>query len=229
MKKTTTVALILLFCKNVFAYNIMPEINKIESQWAEIYYDQSKKEKKFDYQQLLTKINDLEVTYPNAAELKIWKALVISTNAEFENPFSALDSIKKAKNMLENSINKNPTALDGAAHVILGTLYYMTPGWPISFGDEDKAEQLLKKAIEINPNSIDANYFYADFLVSKDKVDQAQVYLTKALKAPIRPEQPFADSQLKKEALIALENTSQVKARAGKDRFNSLISTASNK
>jgi len=33
-----------------------------------------------------------------------------------------------------------------------------------AFGDHDKAAKLLKKALEMNPNGIDPNYFYADLL-----------------------------------------------------------------
>jgi hypothetical protein len=35
----------------------------------------------------------------------------------------------------------------------------MVPGWPIAYGDTNKADALLKKALVINPNTIDANYF----------------------------------------------------------------------
>ena len=38
------------------------------------------------------------------------------------------------------------------------------PGFPVGFGDDKKAKELLKKALEINPNGIDPNYFYAEFL-----------------------------------------------------------------
>ncbi len=226
MKKTTIVAVLLLMSSALSANNIMPEINTIESQWAQIYYSQNSKQKKENYPVLLNKIQSLSGEYPEAIEPKIWEALVIATNAEFESPFSALGSIKRAKKILEETIQKKPTALDGAAFVILGTLYYMTPGWPISFGDQDRAEQLLKRGLKINPESIDSNYFYADYLLSKNKISDAQRYFKLAINSPSRPEQQFADEQLKKEAFIALKNTEDRKLEHGRNNFLSLFSNA---
>ena len=41
------------------------------------------------------------------------------------------------------------------------------PGWPIGFGDKKKAEEYLKKALAANPDGIDPNFFYGDFLLDK--------------------------------------------------------------
>ncbi len=90
-----------------------------------------------------------------------------------------------------------------------------------------KAERLLKKGLEINPKSIDSNYFYADYLLTKNKVNEAQKYFQLAINAPIRPEQQFADEQLKKEAFIALKNTQQSKLDSGRNNFMSLFSFSS--
>jgi Tfp pilus assembly protein PilF len=116
--------------------------------------------------------------------------------------------------------------MEGAAYVALGTLYYMTPGWPISFGDENKAEKLLQQALIINSQSIDSNYFYADYLLTQNKTKEAYLYFERALAAPIRPEQAYADKQLKKEALSALRLTKQRKLESGKNKFFSLFTSA---
>ncbi|MCF6250716.1 MAG: hypothetical protein L3J75_05500 [Methylococcaceae bacterium] len=227
MKKTTFVAFLLLLLSNLAsATNITPEINDIESQWAHIYYAKSITEQNSGYIELLAQTEKLAKKHPHSVELMIWKAIIISTNAAFETPFTALESIDKAKALLEVSIKKDPNALDGAAFVTLGTLYYLTPGWPISYGDFNMAEQLLKKGLTINPDSIDANYFYADYLLSKDKITEASMYLKLAIKAPIRTEQLFADTQLKNEALIALKKTEQRKLNTGKNKFLSLFYSA---
>jgi tetratricopeptide (TPR) repeat protein len=226
MKKTTFVAFLLLLSNLASAKNITSEINNIESQWANIYYAKTITEQSSGYIELLAKTEKLAQEHPRSAELMIWKAIIISTNAAFDPPFTALESIDKAKALLELSIKKNPNALDGAAFVALGTLYYLTPGWPISYGDFNIAEQLLKKGLIINPDSIDANYFYADYLLSKDKITEASKYFKLALKAPVRAEQLYADTQLKNEALIALEKTEQRKLNSGKNKFLSLFYSA---
>lgn len=227
MNKTTIVAFLLLLTSNAAnANNFNSEINTIESLWAHIYYDKNESEQRSNYPKLLKKTQELEAHYPNAPELLIWQAIIIATNAAFETPFTALESLKNSKRLLQKAIQIDPNALEGAAFVTLGTLYYLAPSWPLSFGDEEKAEKLLKKGLDINPNSIDANYFYADYLLSSDNVSKATKYFNLALTAPTRPEQQFADIQLKNEAQIALQKTQQRVVESGKFKFLSLFSSA---
>jgi len=226
MNKTTIVAFLLLTSNIIYANDPTPALVKIESQWANIYYAQKSSEQNNNYSALLQDITHLLTQTPDSAELMIWQAIVISTNAAFENPFDALRSIKKAKTILETVIQKKPNALDGAAFVVLGTLYYMTPGWPISFGNQHKAEEYLRTAIKINPHGIDPNYFYADYFLSKNEIEQASKFFELALKAPSREDQAYADQQLKKEAMLALKNTQQRKLDSEKNKFWSLFSSA---
>ena len=107
--------------------------------------------------------------------------------------------------------------------MVLGTLYYMTPSWPFSFGDNEKAQQFLKRALKINPNSIDANYFYADYLLTENDKQQAITYFKKALKIPNRKNQPYADSQLKQEAKKALNRIKDRTFNTKKNKFWSLF------
>ncbi len=72
-------------------------------------------------------------------------------------------------------------ALQGSAYTSLGALYYQVPGWPIAFGNDKKARQLLDKAILVNPGGLDSNYFYGDFLVHEKQYERASVVLNKAL------------------------------------------------
>lgn len=67
------------------------------------------------------------------------------------------------------------------------------PGWPIGFGDGDKADQLLREALKINPNGIDSNYFWADHLYRQKRYAEATAALHKALQAPPRPGRELAD------------------------------------
>ncbi len=67
------------------------------------------------------------------------------------------------------------------------------PGFPVGFGDDDKARKLLQKALELNPNGIDPNYFYADFLFEEGQYADALKHLERAAKAPPRPGREAAD------------------------------------
>lgn len=201
-------------------------IASLERAWAATYYQPDESQQKQTYPMLLNEAAELVKRYPTAAEPKIWLATIMATNAAFESPFSALSTLEKAKALLEDAIRINPKALDGAAYVTLGTLYYMLPGWPVSFGDDDTAEQLLKTSLKINPNGIDANYFYADFLLRQDRATEAEIFFQKASQAPLRKEQSYADTQLQNEAKLALTHTQQRKSNAGKNKFQALFTTA---
>ena len=70
------------------------------------------------------------------------------------------------------------------------------PGWPIGFGDDAKAR--LQKALAINPDGIDSNYFYGDFLYRKGETEGARQALTRAQGAAA-PQAPLADEGRRKE------------------------------
>lgn len=99
----------------------------------------------------------------------------------------------------------NPKAEDGGAAMSLGVLYYKVPGSPIGFGDKAKARKLLKEALAVDPNGLDANYFYGDFLYDQGNNAGAKSYLLKALRAPHDPSRPVWDAGRRREvqALIA--------------------------
>ncbi|MGB0860984.1 MAG: hypothetical protein ACPGSJ_13470, partial [Pseudoalteromonas spongiae] len=59
------------------------------------------------------------------------------------------------------------------------------------------------KALTINPDGIDPNYFYGEFMYDEKEYAKAKVFLEKALNAPARSERPLAD-QGRKEEINAL-------------------------
>ena len=59
---------------------------------------------------------------------------------------------------------------------------------------------MLKKALAINPNGIDPNYFYGDFLARQKRYREARAVLEKALAAADRPARASADAGRREEA-----------------------------
>ncbi|MEN3754175.1 tetratricopeptide repeat protein [Mangrovibacter sp. SLW1] len=133
------------------------------------------------------------------ADWLIWSGIVDSTLAGEEGGLTGLGLVKQARQALEASLKLDPQALSGSAWTSLGVLYYQVPGWPIGFGDKDKAREYLNKALALNPDGIDSNYFYGDFLLNTGNNTEARRYLEKALKAPARPGRELADSGRRKE------------------------------
>lgn len=201
-----------------FAVNLIPAlvsadslhlaVQKIESKWAHIHYQLAHDQQASAYQQLLIELESLKLQHPDQAELLIQQAIIIASNAENIDALSALQAINRARELLLHAIKLDPNASEGAAYVTLGSLYYLVPGWPIAYGDNKVAQTMLKKALDINPNTIDANYFYGDFLVTQDQHQEALSYFKRAISIPVRSNQVFADKQLHAQAKQAIVNYS---------------------
>ena len=228
MKKLFFVVLLLL-SSQCFAEELKDSLKNIEAEWASIYYSTPKNQQGAAYVQLLDKTANLVRQYPNAAEPIFWQAVVKATYADQQDAFSALNAIHEARDLLIKAIKINPQTMSGSAYVTLGTLYYMVPKWPISFGDDDAAQQMLETALKINPDGIDTNYFYGEFLLLHNKPNDAAVYFERAATAPARAEQLYADNQLKAEARLALKNTQNRKISGEKGLLLSLFNSASAK
>jgi len=226
MKKTTFVALLLLSFQS-FANDVTHSLQAIESEWASIYYNLPKDKKEEAFNALLNKTTQLANQFPNNPETLFWQAVIIATNAELQDGFKALKAIHKSRDLLLEAVKINPETANGSAYVTLGTLYYMVPKWPIAFGDSEKAERMFQAALKINPNGIDTNYYYGDFLLEKNQFQEAQKYFEKALSTPSRAEQLFADDKLKEEVRFALLNTKNRKLNGVRNAFLSLFNSAS--
>ena len=228
MKKLIFVVLLLLSA-HCFAGSLEGSLKDIEAEWASIYYNMPKSKQGTAYVELLDKTVNLARQYPNAAEPIFWQAVVKATHADQQDALSALNAIHEARDLLIKAIEIDPKTMDGSAYVTLGTLYYMAPVWPISFGDDNAAQQMLETALKINPDGIDTNYFYGEFLMLHNRPTDAAVYFERATVAPVRTDQLYADNQLKAEARLALKNTQERKISNGKGLFLSLFNSAGTK
>ena len=173
--------------------NTAENLKLLQTRWAEINYQVPAAEKETDFAKLSAQAATM-VRQDPAAELLIWQGIILSTYAGAKGGLGALDLVKQAKGSLEQAIKVDPAALDGSAYTSLGALYYQVPGWPVGFGDDEQAEVLLKKALTMNPDGIDPNYFYGDYLAREKRYSEARVVLEKALVAPDRPGREVADS-----------------------------------
>ncbi|MGY3893480.1 tetratricopeptide repeat protein [Aeromonas enterica] len=165
----------------------------IQQQWAVCQYQQTGKAKENCLAQLSSQADQASAKEAFRTDLLIWSAIVKSTWAGAKGGLGALGLVKEAKAKLEIALKQDPKALEGSAYTSLGSLYYQVPGWPVGFGDDEKAELLLKQALALNPTGIDPNFFYGDFLLDQGRKDEAKTYLNKALAAPDRPGRELAD------------------------------------
>lgn len=191
MKQLMTLFILLSVCSSVFAAT---SVSALQKDWAITNYELQDDEQAQAFEQLIETAANAVAMQPNNAELLIWKAIIESTYAGKASSLTALRLVKAARADLEAAMDIDPMALDGSAYTSLGALYYQVPSWPIAFGSSKKARKLLEKAIEVNPDGIDSNYFYGAFLVEEKDYDSARQALMKAMQAPARPERELADS-----------------------------------
>lgn len=169
------------------------DIVALQERWDHLEFGADATEKEEAFARLNGEAENIVAAHPESAEALFWSALAEISYAGATRGLSALRHIKAARKKLERAIAIDPRALDGGAYTMLGSLYYMMPGPPIGFGDNDKALELLRKGLDIAPDNIDANFFYGDFLLATDRPDEAEKVLRKALQAPARPGREIAD------------------------------------
>ena len=179
-------------------------VAELQRDWEVIRYQAPANEREKRFESLSAKAHKVTETYPGRSEPLIWEGIIVSSWASEKGGIGALSLVKQAKTDYEQAIQIDAKALDGSAYNSLGVLYFKVPGWPLGFGDKAKAKELLQKALALNPNGIDPNFFYAELLVETKHADEAVPYLEKALNAPPRPGRQIADAGRREEARVLL-------------------------
>jgi tetratricopeptide (TPR) repeat protein len=169
------------------------DVRALQREWEQIKYLRPAAEQEKAFESLTKTADELRAKHAGRAEPQIWYGIIAASYAGARGGLGALSVVKEAKNALERALALDARALEGSAYTSLGSLYYQVPGWPIGFGDDEKARELLQRALALNPDGIDPNYFLGDFLYRKGEHEAARQALQKALKAPARPDRPLAD------------------------------------
>ena len=204
--KSTAMLFIMLLVPltSASAAGLSEDIASLQHEWARIKYQTSENLQEDQFEALAKTAETITARYPNRAEPLIWEGIILSTWGGAKGGLGALSLVKQSRDRLEKALAINPKALDSSAYTSLGTLYYKVPGWPIGFGDDEKAEELLTKALGINPDGIDPNFFYGEFLLEEKRYQESVNALKHVLQAAPRPGREIADSGRKAEIKLLL-------------------------
>lgn len=207
----TSAALLLAGAAHADSEDFDAQLKAIQHDWAVANYDIDGDAKKQAFAALSERAEVFARKHPQRAEPLIWQGIVLSTYAGAKGGLGALGLAKHSREVLQKALTIDPNALEGSAYTSLGALYSKVPGFPLGFGDDDKARDLLRKALSINPDGIDANFFYGEFLADHEEYAEARRYLERALKAPLRPDRERADRGRREQITVLL---AQVKRKA---------------
>ena len=204
-KKFKLVTLIpALFLTAAAQADVLQDIKPLQDRWAEANYSMTEEQKEKAYPELVKQANAVVAANPEKAEALIWRGIIKSSYAGVKGGLGAMSLAEESKADLEAALKIDSHALQGSAYTSLGVLYYKVPGWPIGFGSDKNAKKMLEKALTINPQGIDPNYFYAEFLTEERDYKAAMSYIEKAKQAAPRPDRPTAD-QGRLQEIAALE------------------------
>ena len=199
-------ALIALFTLSpALAGTLEEDITEIQHDWEVIRYQTPTAEREKRFEALVGKAHRLSESQPGRSEPLIWEGIVVSSLAGEKGGLGALSLVKQAKGLYEEAIKIDGTALNGSAYNSLGVLYYKVPGWPVAFGDKDKAREMLQRALALDPKGIDPNFFYGEYLLESKQAAEAISYLERAMQAPARPGRQIADAGRREEARHLIE------------------------
>jgi len=196
----------LLFAANTAFAETAPldtSIEKLQHDWATAYYQTPEKEKEAAFEKLVKEAHQVSAAHPGRPEPLIWEGIITSTLAKYQSIFSAGGTAKAARDLLLAAEKIDSNALNGSALTSLGSLYYKVPRFG-SFGDYDKAREYLERALKVNPDGIDPNFFMGELMVERGEKTKALEYFRKALNAPARPGREDADAGRRAEIEAAI-------------------------
>ena len=192
----------LMFLQSALA-GVDEDVFQLKKTWEQLKYKTPLNEQEKGFEALLAQSEKVTAQYPDNAEPLVWQGIIEGTFAGVRNgirgQLAALSLVKDAKKHFEQAIKIDSKGSNGSAYTSLGSLYHQVPPWPIAYGDNDTAREMLLKGLEINPDGIDSNYFYGEFLVKRGEFNKASEVLKKALLAAPREGREIADEGRRKE------------------------------
>lgn len=175
-------------------------VEGMKNHWERVVTEQPEGERGAGLKALAGQAERLVEAHPDAAVPLVWQGIIEASWARERGSLGALSSAKNARAALERAVEIDPQGHNGSAYVTLGALYDRVPGGLIGFGDSETAERMFQQALEIRPDGIDVNFYYAAFLKEEDRLDEAREHARRAVDGQVRPGRKASDEALRDEA-----------------------------
>src|SRR5690554_234309 len=180
------------------------DVGALERRWEQITTQQDEGERRGALKALSERAERLVEANPDVAQPLIWYGIIEASHARERSGLGALSSARAARDALERAVEIDPQGGNGSAYVTLGALYDRAPRRPIGFGNSDTAERMFQRALEIRPDGIDVNFYYAAFLAEEGRQAEAREHAQRAVDGTPRAGREASDEVLREEAQALL-------------------------
>ena len=190
------------------------ELSRLEFMQAQLELDKDRRVQLFENciaiadQALVLNANDVRGLF--------WKAAAMGKMAEDSGVLSALRMLRPMEKMLLQVVVLDERYENAGAHRALGRMYHKLPGFPISFGSNQKALMHLKRAHALFPEDIITRAFYAEVLYDEGRIDEARKHADFVLAAPIADEDALEFAEYVNIALAIIEKTGGSEVKLGR-------------
>lgn len=144
-----------------------------------------------------------------------WKAAAMGKMAEDSGIVNAFRMLRPMEKMLLKVVTLDEKYENAGAHRALGRMYHKLPGFPISFGSNQKALAHLKRAHELFPRDIITRAFYAEVLYDEGRKAEARRHADFVLATPIDEEDALEFAEYVDIALGVVKKTSSSDIKLG--------------
>ncbi len=190
------------------------ELSRLEFMQAQLELDKDRRVQLFEScvasadQTLALNANDVKGLF--------WKAAAMGKMAEDSGILNALRMIRPMEKMLLKVVALDERYENAGAHRALGRMYHKLPGFPISFGSNQKALMHLKRAHALFPEDVITRAFYAEVLYDEGKKEEARKHADFVLATPIADEDALEFAEYVNIALAVIEKTGGSEVKLGR-------------
>lgn len=189
------------------------ELSRLEFMQAQLERDKKRRAQLFEHciavadRALILNANDVRGLF--------WKAAAMGKMAEDSGILNALRMLRPMENLLLKAVALDEQYENAGAHRALGRMYHKLPGFPISFGSNQKALAHLKRAHELFPRDIITRAFYAELLYDTGKREEARRHADFVLATPVDEEDALEFAEYVGIALAIVNKTGGSEIKLG--------------
>lgn len=144
---------------------------------------------------------------PDKVEGHFWLGVCLGRIGEERGVLNSLFLVGPIRDEMEKCLAIDPT-YDGAHHV-LGVLFRKAPGWPLSSGDINKAEEHALLAVKYGPNRTLNHLGLAEVYIARDENKEAREQLNIVINLPLEPDRVPEDKDDKARAAELLKEVNK--------------------